>query len=362
MKILHVIPSLGVGGTEKMLGELCRGLDRSRFESSVVALKTGGRTAFDLEQSGFPVTILNSPDGLVAGLFDHVRLYSRLRTCIHRERPHVIHTWLTRANVIGRLAGSGTGIPVVSSLRVIEGEKRYHVWAERLSQGACRFVTVNCTPLQEFAVRRIGIPENKVVLIFNGIRIGAMPSPRPASEAVPTIGTLGRLHAQKGVDVFLAAAKRILERKPNVRFLIGGDGPEKDALMGLAAELRIGDRVQFLGTVSSADFFSEIDVFVLSSRWEGMPNVVLEAMASAKPIAATRVGGVTDLIGHESEGLLIPPDDSDALAGAVLRLVDSESSARAYAEAAFQKVSRHFSMETMVRAHEALYDEANRTS
>ena len=364
MKVLHVIPSLGVGGTEKMLRELCRGLDRSRFENSVVALKSGGQTADELEDSGVPVTTLNSPDGFLAGCVDQVRLYVRLRACFEKERPQIVHTWLTRANVIGRLAGRGTGIPVVSSLRVMEAEKPYHLWAERLSQSACRFVTVNCSPLREFAVRKIGIPESKVVLIFNGIRVGPKPVGRAPSEEALTIGVMGRLHAQKGIDVFLTAAAKILERQPGFQFLVGGDGPEKPALIRRARELGIGDRVQFLGTVSSADFFSRIDVFVLSSRWEGMPNVVLEAMASAKPIAASWVGGVTDLITDESEGLLFPPENPVALAEAVLKLARSPDLRRTCAEAAFQKVSLDFSLENMVRAHAAVYESAfsNRTS
>jgi len=365
MKVLHVIPSLGVGGTEKMLRELCRGLDRARFENTVVALKSGGKTADDLEASGVSVTTLNSPDGFLPGFVDQVRLYARLRACFEKERPQIVHTWLTRANVIGRLAGRGTGIPVVSSLRVMEAEKPYHLWAERLTQSACRCVTVNCSPLREFAVRKIGIPESKVVLIFNGIRIGPKPAGRATPEDSLTIGVMGRLHAQKGIDVFLAAAKTILDRRPKFQFLVGGDGPEKAALVRLAGTLGIGDRVQFLGTVPSEVFFSRIDVFALPSRWEGMPNVVLEAMAAAMPIAASRVGGVTDLISHDSEGLLFPPETPEALAEAVLKLARSRDLRQTYSEAAFQKVSQHFSLESMVRAHADLYESvlsSNRTS
>src|SRR4051812_38296895 len=108
-KILHIIPSLGVGGTEKILLELCHGLDPAQFKQEVVALKSGGGTAEQLRAMGIPITLLGSPDGFRSGLLDLPRLYSDLKRRIEQIRPDIVHTWLTRANVIGRLAARGAG-------------------------------------------------------------------------------------------------------------------------------------------------------------------------------------------------------------------------------------------------------------
>src|SRR5207247_318143 len=170
-------------------------------------------------------------------------------------------------------------------------EKTYHLLAEKLTEGRADVVTVNCSPLKEFAVRRIGIPEKKVVTIFNGIEIPSSKKNGDGGGPSVLFGAMGRLHRQKGFDIFLEAAKVVSEKFPQSRFHIAGEGPEKESLVKLAKKLGIAERVAFLGLVERPhEFFGSIDVFVLSSRWEGMPNVVLEAMAYQKPIVSTNVG------------------------------------------------------------------------
>lgn len=357
IKILHIIPSLGVGGTEKMLLELCRGLDKTRFENSVIALKSGGATAQALTREGVAFRVLNSPDSFLPGLLDMFPLHVRLKNVIRKISPDVIHTWLTRANVAGRCAARSAGnFPVISSLRVIEKEKAYHLWAEKWTQAKADAVTVNCTPMRDFAVQDIGIPQEKIKVIFNGIRAA---SPQQSSSTGKPdglrFGAMGRLHAQKGFDIFLEAAKLVLQKNPDCRFTIAGEGPERSSLENLARRLGIKEKVKFAGVIKSADFFGACDIFVLSSRWEGMPNVVMEAMAYGKSIAASRVGGVTDLIEDGKEGLLFPPESPQACAQAMLRLAESPDLRSKLASAAQKKIKEKFSMETMVKQYEELY-------
>ena len=357
VKILHVIPSLGVGGTEKMLLELCRGLDRSRFTPSVVSLKTGGATANNLMRENVRVHPLNSPDNFWQGALDGPRLWVELRKKIRETSPDILHTWLTRANVIGRLASIGTRLPVISSLRVMEKEKIYHILAEKLTHRLSDRVTVNCTPLKDFAVRWIGIPESKVDVIFNGVP----PPPARAAEAGArdrplVIGAMGRLHKQKGFDLLIQAVPKILSRHPAARFLIAGEGPEKKRLQSLIKRLKLNS-VELPGLAGSADFISALDIFVLSSRWEGMPNVVLEAMAQGVPVAAARVGGVTDLIEDGKEGLLFASGDVDAMADACARLAESPESRNELSRAAETKVKEKFSMAAMIESYSKLYEQ-----
>jgi len=355
-----VIPSLGIGGTEKVLLQICQGLDRALFQPFVCALKSGGPTAEALSKISVPVQVFGSAPGFWKGALDSARLCIQLKKTILETAPDIVHTWLSRANVLGRLAAKSADVStVISSLRVMEKEKNYHLWAERLTHPWCKIVTVNSTPLRTFAIKDIGIPEKKIVLIYNGIEI-----PPFTQKMLPTkpdgtylIGSLGRLHAQKGMDLLLHAAKIVLKKFPRCRFLIGGEGPEKENLEALARTLEIQSHVTFPGLIKdSKDFLSQLDLFVLASRWEGMPNVILEAMSLQKPVVSTRVGGAIDLIDDGQDGMLVPPEEPDACAKAILALLDDSNLRRRISEAAFEKVKQKFALGPMIRAYQSLYE------
>lgn len=359
MRVLHLIPGLGVGGTEKILFEICRGLIPRGIEPQVLALKAGGQTEQELKRIGVPVETLDTPDSFLAGALDVPRLFFSLKEKIRKINPDILHTWLSRANVMGRLAAGSSGIlPVISSLRVMEKEKRYHLWAERFTERFCRAVTVNSTPLKDFAVHTIGIPERKVKLILNGIGPMNMNMKRKASgnpgKEGPILGTMGRLHRQKGIDIFLRAVPMMQQKAPNAVFRIAGEGPEEKNLKALAKSLKL-DRVEFVGLADSPKFLSGLDAFVLASRWEGMPNVVMEAMAMGVPVACSSVGGALDLIDHGVDGLLFRPEDPAACANAALRLVRERDLTSKMTQAAKSKIESKFSLEQMIRQYEALY-------
>lgn len=345
-----------------MLLELCRGLDRRFFQNLVVALKSGDESIKELEKIPVTVKVLNSGNNFWSGAADVPRIYSELKRILADFSPDIVHTWLTRANVIGRLAAKSSGISkVVSGLRVMETEKRYHLWAEFLTHRWSKVVTVNCTALEKFAVQKIGIPKEKIVLIFNGIEV-------PQRDFQPerkqnhgkdefVIGTMGRLHRQKGMDIFLNAAKMALAQVPGCRFLIAGEGPEKEALQSLARKLNIQSKLEFSGWARNPyEFISMLDIFVLASRWEGMPNVILEAMALSKPILATRVGGITDLIEDGQEGLLIEAESVTACAAGMLRLIQDPSLRQKLGQLAQKKAIEKFSLQRMVSSYQALYE------
>lgn len=365
VKILHIIPSLHIGGTEKMLAELCRGLKDRGFEFRVAALKGGGAAEETLRRMGVPVDLLESPGGLIGGTLDLPRIFGKLRRLCAEFGPRVVHTWLTRANVIGRLAARSAGVPaVISSLRVMEEEKSFHLWAERLTARGCDVVTVNSRALEVFARERIGLPAEKIVLIPNGIDASVRPDAEAARKMralwAPQgqflIGALGRLHRQKGMDILLKAAARTLKERPDCRFIVAGDGPEKEDLIAQARSLGIESQVLFAGWVSnSLDYLGALDLFAFPSRWEGMPNAVLEAMLAEKPVVCTPAGGTADLIEDQHEGLVVRIDDPEALAAAMERLIAAPDLRRRLAHAAREKVLNQFSLEGMILSHEKLY-------
>lgn len=378
-KILHIIPNLGIGGTEKILLEICQNLHVKVFEMKVISLKSGGQTAESLKNSGVAVTLLNAPHTFWQGLVDLPRIFLNLRKAILDFSPDLIHTWLTRANVMGRLAAGSVGFRnILSSLRVVEREKQYHLWAERWTARSSRAVTVNSTALKKFAIEEVGIPEEKVILIFNGIDINSIPSssrhlsvgyPDKEGKSEIWIGTLGRLHKQKGMDIFLQAAKIVLEKFsqgnplavgyhiPQCRFLIGGEGAERKALEKLCSKIQIQSRVSFVGEVEDpVGFIQSLDIFVLSSRWEGMPNVVLEAMASCVPVVASSGAGVADLIEDGESGVLVEPENAESCAEGILRLIKDSVLRKKIAGRAYEKVKKEFRLDAMVSSYKKLYE------
>ncbi len=355
MRILHIIPSLGVGGTEKILLELCRGLDRNQFQCEVVALKDGGETIQRLRDAGIPVETLGTPSSIVSGLLDLPRLYLALRKKIQEKNPDIVHTWLTRANTLGRLAAKCAGAKhVISSLRVMEMEKYFHILAEKMTSPLCEVVTVNSTPLKNFALQEIGLPENKVKLIFNGITASSEPPKTARNVPDLVVGTMGRLHKQKGFDVFLRAVAQISPKYSRIKFLIAGAGPEENNLKTLAHDLHLSS-VEFAGLAPSEKFLKSLDLFVLPSRWEGMPNVVMEAMNLGVPVACTAVGGAMDLIESGKEGILFEPEIPSACAEAVMKLISDPELRTKCAQAAQNKIKEKFSLSTMIKEHENLY-------
>lgn len=212
--------------------------------------------------------------------------------------------------------------------------------------------------------REVG--ENKLLVIPNGIdtsRFSAVPSVRSAVQhelGLPlnarVIGTVGRLSRPKSHDVLLRAAAPMLAGSEGARLLFVGDGPERGNLERLAARLGVSDHVVFTGNRDDvARLLNAMDVFVLSSRSEGLPLVVIEAMATKLPVVASAVGGVPSVIDHEQTGLLVSTSDDLALRIAIGQVLGNEDFARGLGHRARAVVMERFSSQQMCRAHLSLY-------
>ncbi len=172
----------------------------------------------------------------------------------------------------------------------------------------------------------------------------------------PLIGRIARLQPEKGMEVFLTAAARVLPLFPGARFLVVGDGPLRGELEALARSLGLKEHAHFLGFRSDVPALMKLlDVLVVSSLSDGAPLVVLEAMEAEVPVVASAVGGVPDQIRHEEEGLLVPPSDPAALGDALLRLLRDPGFARRLGEAGRRRAASEFGYEAMVRKVETVY-------
>jgi len=225
------------------------------------------------------------------------------------------------------------------------GAERYHRFTSpfiRFLWRRAHAVVANGTGLQQLA--RAALPGLSVPIVPNGVDtdLHTPPDPRP-ENAAPRLLLVGRLVHQKGIDVLLDALSCI--RDLPFTLDVAGEGPERDALTKLAERRGLADRVRFIGWVDRADLpqlYGSADIFVLPSRIEGMPNVVLEAMAYALPVVATDVPGTRELVHHECTGLLVPVEDVDALAASIRRLVqDARERTRLGVNARAFVVERH---------------------
>ena len=368
LRILFLIDNLRPGGAQKALLAILRALRAMRAESAVWRL--GGTSEIEEEFGALRVPVLGGSEAAWKALAQPLSLFRYLR----RERVTLVQTFLFHADVTGRLVARfarllrrGTGVPIiVSSVRASNVRNRWWQFGlERLTAPLADAFTAVSSRTLDFAVAREGVAPGRAAVIPNGIELAdwqAMPdgeSARVELGVAPdafAVGTIGRLHEQKGHAFLLAAARRVLAERPDAVFLIAGYGPLRDRLEAQARELGIASSVKFLGYRKDVQMIlAALDLFVLPSLWEGMSNAILEAMAARKPVIATSVDGNVEQVLDGETGLLVPPGDADALADALLGLAGNRDKAREMGRRGRERVASDFPMSRMTTAYLDLY-------
>lgn len=357
--IALVITDLDVGGAERALGHLVLRLDRRRWDPVVIGLSGEGPLAEPIRRAGIPCECLG---------LDRRRPFqgvARLARSLRRRRPALVQSFMFHANLAARLAAPWAGRPwVVGGLRVAEHEKRWHLKLDRLtSRMAVGSVCVS-SGVSRFSREAGGLDPDRLTVIPNGIDPSPFDAAEPvhrASISVPDDAFLalavGRLDAQKGLPDLLDAAEQVASARANWRLAIVGDGPRRDWLVErLASRPRLAGRVQWLGRRSDVPgLMRSADLLVHPALWEGMPNVVLEAMAARLPVVATSVEGSEDLVVSGRTGWLTPVGDPPELARAILEALDDPEDARARGRAGRARVEAAFSIDHVVARYDALW-------
>ncbi|MCX5901839.1 MAG: glycosyltransferase [Proteobacteria bacterium] len=356
--ILYLITATNAGGTEKALWELVRRLDPARFTAHVCSLKKPGLFGprMAAAAAGFQTLELAESGGLTAAL-NFLPACIGLARLVRRVRPDIIHSFLFRANICGRLAGRLLRVPIViSSLRVTEAGILPHL-VDRMTEAMVDTYTAVSEAVRLEAIARAGIDPEKIITIPNGIECPDLPPPT-GDPGVFKIALLGRFHRQKGHAVLLHALKLLAGHEPPVQAYLYGEGPDEGALKKMTADLGIEDQVRFMGFVdTAAQAMAGMDAMVLPSLWEGMSNAVLEAMAAGKPVVASRIAGMDELVQDGVTGLLCAPGNAGELAAALLSLARDRQRARAMGEAGWRLAREKFSIAATVAATVGLYDE-----
>ncbi len=358
-RVTLAITDLDVGGAERALVALAAGLDRRRWLPSVACLGPEGALASPLRAAGIEVACLD------ADRRKPVRAVARLAASFRRSRPEIVQSFLFHANVAARLAAPMAGRPwVVGGLRVAERQRRWHLTLDRLTSRLGVGSACVSEGVLRFARDEGRIDPERLTVIPNGVDPAPFDAAVPADRAalgVPAGATLalyvGRLDPQKGVPFLLDAAGRVAAADPAWHLAIAGDGPERAALVALAATIPpLAERLHWLGRRDDVPaLLKAADLLVLPSLWEGMPNVVLEAMAARRAVVATEVEGTEDLVLPGRSGWLVPPGDPAALANALRDAASDPARLRRHGEAGRARVEARFTPKRVVDAYERLW-------
>jgi len=399
-RILFFIGSFQIGGTERDLLTIVRNLDKRRFKIFVACIHKEGPFLDKIEAMEVPIIefcIFRHPRRKVR-ISEIPRLFSlksflQLVKFLKEQKIDVIHSLTGLTTIIGPVAGklaktqcivssmlnTGNWLERIVDEQYIDVDKSsckkltYHLFSY-VKKGFFRFVNkqfidlliVNAESVKKFLLDRRLADEKKIRTIYNGVKISefklsidleAKKTELGLDINLPVVGIVGTLRAVKGHRYFLEAAAKILKEEIPCQFLVVGDGEAKDSLVMLSKELGLRHRVVFSGfRTDIPELHQLIDVPVVSSTAnEGLPNTLIEALASGKPGVGTDVGGTSEIIRHGKTGFIVPPGDSDALAKAIKELLTNDALRKNMGRAARRLVQREFNVEHMLYQYTRIY-------
>jgi glycosyltransferase involved in cell wall biosynthesis len=356
IRLLEVIPSCQRGGVPTVVHNLIAGLNKDKFDTQVVAPNDG---PFYQKLSRLcPVH-----DIAIRGYYP--TSLSKLRRLIKTERINIVHAHGKGAGFYGRLASLGLNAKTVYTLHGFHCE-HYRPWFKHAYLAIEKLLvlitdqTIAVSEGEKEQAERAGILiQGKHSVILNGIAFDAIEAPRPNRYVM---GTLSRNCYQKGLEFLLEAVATAKKKCPDLICRVAGGTPKGEetyeaALEKKAHDLGVVDNIVFLGEINDiAGFFSELDLYISTSRWEGLPTAIIESFASRVPVVATDVVGNRDLVKNNETGVLVATENSAAIARGIEHAFENPDEMATMAEKAYFIALRDYSVESMVRSHESLYE------
>jgi glycosyltransferase involved in cell wall biosynthesis len=359
--VLHVIGTLAPGGAERNLLYLAPWMARSSLRYGICCLMQKGKLAGDVEALGLPVFELGYRKR------NALETILKLRRLLAARHVRVIHTHLFECGVLGRIAAwlAGTPIRVTHEHGKTVWKKWHHRLFERLAIGATDLRIAVSEDIRDRRVRQEGTPAAKIAVVGNAVEPSQFEVPGPVRRAKRqelgvegcfVIGTVGRLVEAKAYDLLLEIAREVCDARPEVRFLVVGEGDLGRRLRAMRDSLGLAERVIFLGMRSDiAELLSAMDLYVITSRREGLPISLIEAMMASKPIVATAVGGIGETIASGTDGILVGIDDKPAFVRELMALIGDRDRLRMMGLKAREKAVARYAARAVLETLEKTY-------
>ncbi|MBE0410272.1 MAG: glycosyltransferase family 4 protein [Anaerolineales bacterium] len=382
LRILFLVTILTIGGAPLAILRLAKGLQRKGYDVLVVCLYSRRNSVPHFtDQFGIQIIDLEMKNEKIKNPF--IKIYSivkgliKLFTLMRGGHYDVLQTFIESSNIIGPIIGWFAGIPVrVSSQRAtLVYKSRLFFLIDRWIVNSClvdKMVTVS-ENTRKFCITKEKMSPQKLATIYNGVDLERF-TPRDRdeyqqlknlymrdmglSEETILITSVGRLHKQKGYDFLLQAIPEVRLDHKNARFIFVGDGDMRESLQSLSRSLGLDSVVYFLGIREDIpEILAISDLFILPSRWEGFPNVLLEAMSTGLAVIASAIDGSIELIEHGENGMLVPPSNPNKLAKTIIQLLENVELRVRLGQAARKHVEKKFSEDKFIDSFAALYED-----
>lgn len=359
-RLLFLCTGLNRGGAETQILVLTRELVSRGWDLSVVSMTPLGSLQAELEETGISVSTL----GMRRGIADPTAVF-RLANILRKQQPGILHTHMVHSNLLGRVTRLFAHVPaVICTAHSINEGGRWRELAYRLTDPLADLTTIVSNAAAARYIRVGAVPARKLKMVPNGVRLESFKQCDGTRLNVRTTLALddqfvwlavGRLDTPKDYPNLLTAFSRLRNRRHVL--LVAGEGHLRESIERLTAELGISEKVRFLGIREDIpQLMAAADAYVMSSAWEGLPMVLLEAAASALPIVTTAVGGTEEIVHDGVNGFLASAKDPEALADAMQRMEQLSSESRLSMGAAGRDhVASHYNLSAVVDQWEEIY-------
>ncbi len=378
IKVIHPITRLILGGAQQNTMETCAGLNKNRFEASIISgPDTGpeGELISEVKKRGIPLTIMpeivRQPDPVKDFL-----AVKKMADLFKREKPHIVHTHSSKTGVLGRWAARAANVPII--IHTVHGwghhvykkvlyKKLFTFLERRSAKISDKLIVVSSTNSRDGLRDGIGEP-NQYTTIHSCINLdeftGVFSDPAETRKKLGInpqsrlVGTVGRLSQQKNPLDFIRVAKKVKKELPDTQFVFVGDGPLRSESEKLIEESGLSKDIFLPGLRTDVpDLLCCMDVFILTSLWEGLPRVIPQAMACGLPVVANAVDGICEVIDDQKNGFLIPPGDISLMSARIVSLLKDEQLKQKICQNGTETARKDFSLSDMVQKLEDLYEE-----
>jgi len=352
------VPSLEIGGTETTLVHLVNNLNPTMYDIHICTVTDSNPLRTDLNDA---INYYN----IGAGKKESIPVTVEIIKLINKISPDILQTFLRYGNIVSSVpAIFSRKMTVITGIRAVPNNLSMPKdYAERVGLSLSDCVVSNSHAGKKHAIQR-GISPDKIEVIPNGRDMSVFEKVTPAEDIellrsnseTKIVGTVGRLIKRKGHQDLLTTWEKISSKYKNIELVIAGGGPEREAIEDRASELGISSSVHLLGTRTDIpEVLAALDIFVFPSHFEGLPGALIEAMASELPIVATDVDGNSELIEHDSSGLLVPAREPTQLAEGLATLLSDNDRCERYGHVARQRATSNYSNKKVVTKFDRLY-------